>query len=251
MSFAIFIEYLQIFLYLFKLPENMKFLDILRDFRKKKDKEPYVPFEVVKSDKGSYEEFYGKLKNTSLILLIVCKRGSGKTSLGMKFLEFFHNETKSKCYTLGYGDTRLPWWLKKVDSLEKIPNNSIALFDEGAILFSARESMKNINKELSKIMVIARHKNLTLVLITQNSAMIDLNVLRLADTLLLKEPSLLQSDFERKALKDIYLKIKPVFEKIEQKKAHFYVWDDDFQGLLKYSLPYFWSDKVSKSFKNA
>ena len=183
---------------------NIKILNILRSFREKKDSELYVPFESIKKDKGSYEDFYDKIKNNSLIILIVGKRGSGKTSLGMKFLEFFHKETNRKRYTLGYENTKLPWWLKKVDSLEKIPNNSIALFDEGAVLFSARESMKNINKELSRVMSIARHKNLTLVLITQNSAMIDLNVLRLADTLLLKEPSLLQSKFERKALKDIF-----------------------------------------------
>lgn len=226
-------------------------MGILDIFGKKKEKEPYTPFEAVKKEKGSYEEFYGKLKNSSLIILIIGKRGSGKTSLGMKFLEFFNKETKRKCYTLGYENTRLPWWLKKVDAIEKIPNNSIALFDEGAILFSARESMKSINKELSKIMAIARHKNLTLVLITQNSAMIDLNVLRLADTLLLKEPSLLQSKFERKGLKDILEKVKPEFSKIDNKKAHFYVWDDDFQGLVKYSLPYFWSEKISTSFKNA
>lgn len=80
--------------------------------------------------------------------------------------------------------------------------------------------------------------------------MIDLNVLRLADTLILKEPSLLQSNFERKVLKDIYVKIKPEFEKIKEKKSHFYVWDDDFQGLVKYSLPGFWSEKISTSFKN-
>ena len=226
-------------------------MGILDIFRKKEVTEPYVPFEAVKSDKGSYEDFYGKLRSSSLILLIIGKRGSGKTSLGMKFLEFFNKETKRKCYTLGYGDARLPWWLKKVEKIEEIPNNSIALFDEGAVFFSARESMKAINKELSKIMTIARHKNLTLVLITQNSAMIDLNVLRLADTLLLKEPSLLQSKFERKVLRDIYEKIKPEFTKIKEKKSHFYVWDDDFQGLVKYPLPYFWSEKISTSFKNA
>ena len=79
--------------------------------------------------------------------------------------------------------------------------------------------------------------------------MIDLNVLRLADTLLLKEPSLLQSKFERKALRDIYEIVHPQFAKLEQKKSHFYVWDDDFQGLLQYDLPEFWSDKISKAFK--
>jgi len=226
-------------------------MGLLNLFKKEqKEKEPYVPFDVIKEDSGNYKEFHDKVKNSSVIMLITGKRGSGKTSLGMKFLEFFKKETRRKCYILGYESTRLPFWIKKAESIEKIPNNSIALFDEGAILFSARESMKNINKELGKVMAIARHKNLTLILITQNSAMIDLNVLRLADTLLLKEPSLLQSKFERKAIRDIYEKVAPKFKDVGMKKAHFYVWDDDFQGILKYSLPGFWSDNISKSFRN-
>lgn len=228
----------------------MGILDFFREIKEKKSEEPYVPFEVAKKEKGSYDHLYDKLKSKSLIMLIIGKRGSGKTSLGMKFLELFHNETRRKCYTLGYESTRLPWWIKKVDLLEKIPNNSTVLFDEGAVLFSSRDSMKNINKELGKIMAIARHKNLTLVLITQNSAMIDLNVLRLADILLFKEPSLLQSKFERKELKEMYEKVKPEFDRLEEKRAYFYVWDDDFQGMLKYSLPSFWSEKISISFKN-
>lgn len=227
----------------------MGILDIFKGFKEKKEEAPYIPFEAEITDIGKYEHFYSRLKKDSLIMLIVGRRGSGKTSLGMKLLEFFHKVPKRKCYALGYDKTKLPWWIRRVDSLEKIPNNAVALFDEGAVLFSSRDSMKSINKELGKMMAIARHKNLTLVLITQNSAMIDLNVLRLADILLLKEPSLLQAKFERKGLKDIFDKVKPKFEKIEEKKSHFYVWDDDFQGMVKYSLPEFWSEKISKSFK--
>jgi len=226
----------------------MGFLDIFK--KEQKEKEPYMPFDIVEEEKGNYQDFHDKMKGHSLVMLITGKRGSGKTSLGMKLLEFFKKETKRKCYILGYGSTRLPFWIKKAESMEKIPNNSTVLFDEGAVLFSARESMKNINKELGKVMAIARHKNLSLILITQNSAMIDLNVLRLADTLLLKEPSLLQSKFERKAIKDIYESVSPKFKNVGMKKAHFYIWDDDFQGMLKYGLPGFWSDKISKSFRN-
>lgn len=226
----------------------MGFLDLFK--KEQKEKENYAAFDVVKEEKGGYQEFYDKIIGNSLIMLVTGKRGSGKTALGMKFLELFRKETKRKCYVLGYSSTRLPFWIKKTDSIEKIPNNSTVLFDEGAVLFSARESMKNINKELGKIMAVARHKNLTLILITQNSAMIDLNVLRLADLLLLKEPSLLQSKFERKALKDIYEVVSPKFKDLENKKAHFYVWGDDFQGMLRYSLPMFWNDKISKSFRN-
>ncbi|MFH1500511.1 MAG: hypothetical protein ABIE22_01040 [archaeon] len=84
-----------------------------------------------------------------------------------------------------------------------------------------------------------------------NSAMIDLNVMRLADTIIFKEPSLLQSRFERKALVDLFKKADENFNKIpkkDNKKKYFYVLDDEFEGLLSSTLPSFWSDKISKSF---
>lgn len=225
-------------------------MSIFDFFKKKKIDENYTAFELVNVKQGDYISFYKKLIGSSLILLIIGKRGSGKTALGMKVLELFNKKTNKKCYILGYDKIKLPRWIIKVDNLEKIPNNSTVLVDEGAVSFFSREAMKNPNKNLSKIMAIARHKNLTLTLITQNSAMIDLNVLRLADSLLLKEPSLLQSNFERKALKDIYDNVSLLFKDIKDKHSHFVVWDDDFQGILKYNLPDFWSEDVSKSFKN-
>jgi hypothetical protein len=229
-------------------------MDLLKLFRiakgkEKAVKEPYVAFEATHEGKGNYKKFYKKMLNYSVIMLIIGKRGSGKTALGMKFLEAFNKETRKKCYILGYKNTKLPSWVKKVEDIEKIPNNSVALIDEGAVAFFSRESMKDANKALSKIMAIARHKNLTLMMITQNSAMIDLNVLRLADTLLLKEPSLLQSKFERKALKDMYDNALPVFKQYDEKNDKVYIWDDEFEGMLSFTLPEFWNEKVSKSFK--
>jgi len=80
--------------------------------------------------------------------------------------------------------------------------------------------------------------------------MIDLNVLRLADSLIFKEPSLLQKEFERAPIKKIYNEVMPYFKDIKERQKHFYVWDDDFQGLLSYDLPDFWNEKISKSFRN-
>lgn len=228
----------------------MGWLDLFRRRVAKRSKEPYIPFSVVRTEKGSYNNFYNKLLKYSLIMLIIGKRGSGKTALGMKFLEMFSKETRKRCYAMGFKNTKVPLWLRKVEAIEEIPNNSVALIDEGGIVFSSRESMKEQNKFLGKIMSIARHKNITLLLVTQNSAMIDLNVLRLADTILLKEPSLLQSSFERKALREMYNKIIPHFKELEEKQKHFYVWDDEFEGLVKYELPYFWNEKIGKSFRN-
>ena len=227
----------------------MGIFDIIRK-KRIQDKTHYLPFSVISNKKGIYEDFHKRLLRGSNIILITGKRGSGKTALGMKFLELFKKSTKRKVYAMGFESTKLPFSIKKAKEIEEISNNSVVLIDEGAITFGSRDAMKSANKQLGKLMAIARHKNLSLILIAQNSAMIDLNVLRLADTIILKEPSLLQAQFERKAIKDMYEKVIPHFKEIKEKKAHFYVMDDEFEGLLNYSLPEFWNDKISKSFKN-
>ena len=219
-------------------------------FRRKKRKiEPLQPFSLVLSEEGDFDAFFSKLLRYSLIFLITGKRGSGKTSLGMSLLRVF-NSVRKRCYAIGFDKARLPRWIRKANSLKEIPNNSVCLIDEGALVFSSREAMTSPNKLLGKMMAIARHKNLSLILIAQSSAMIDLNVLRLADVLLLKEPSLLQAEFERKALQKRYKKISPLFKKQQDKVKHFYVWSDDFEGLLSYELPIFWNETISKAFKN-
>jgi len=225
----------------------MKILDYFR--KAKKQGRPYVPFHVEKTESGSYDRFISGLLSRSKILLITGKRGSGKTALGMKILELYRKKLRRKCYSIGFEKSKLPFWLKKAKTIEDIPNSSIALIDEGAVIFSSREPMKDSNKFLGKLMAVARHKGVTLVLIAQNSAMIDLNVLRLADTLLLKEPSLLQAKFERKAVKDMYDKITPLFKDKKHPEQYFYVWDDDFEGLLRSGLPEFWNESISTSFK--
>ncbi len=210
-------------------------------------KEKPIDFGIHKEVSGNFNDFKNRLKNSSLIILITGKRGSGKTALGFKFLENLTG--KRKAYYLGKG--KFPRFIKKVSDIKDVKNDSILLVDEAAIVFSSRSSMKKSNKILGELMSIARHKNLSLIIITQNSAMIDLNVLRLSDTIVFKEPSLLQARFERKAIVDLFKRAEAQFKKIDSKerKKHFYVLDDEFEGMLISGLPVFWSDKISKSFE--
>ncbi|MEM5798314.1 MAG: hypothetical protein QW703_00970 [Candidatus Aenigmatarchaeota archaeon] len=222
------------------------------DIFKKRPKLPEKPFQPIKietTDKGSFDDFYKSMLSKSLIILITGKRGSGKSALGMSLLETIARNTKRRCYALGYDMAKLPKWIKKIENLEDVPENSVALVDEGAIVFFSREAMKEPNKVLSKIMAIARHKNLSLILIAQSSAMIDLNVIRLADVIMLKEPSLLQAKFERKAIREMYEKVEPLFKKVTEREKYFYVWSDDFEGMASFDLPTFWSEGISKAFK--
>lgn len=221
-------------------------MSILGFFKKKEQKE--IDFKLSKQVVGSFDDFKKRLDKSSLIILITGKRGSGKTALGFKLLEALSKRRKAHYL----GKTKLPWFIKQVKDIKEVKNNSVVLIDEAAISYSSRDSMKKSNKLLGGLMLIARHKNLSLILVTQNSAMLDLNVIRLSDTLLFKEPSLLQARFERKSILDLFKKAEGYFKKIpaEDRKKYFYVVDDEFEGMLSYSLPEFWNERISKTFSN-
>jgi hypothetical protein len=203
---------------------------------------------VVTEVSGSFAEAEQRLLQESLIVLVFGKRGAGKSALGFRLLENIHAKTSRACYVLGVSQTVLPQWIKSVEDIDTVDNGGVVLVDEGAITFSSRESMGAKNRELGKLMAIARHKDLTLFFITQNTGMLDKNVLKLADTLLIKEGSLLQLEMERPEIKKFYEKSSVAFKQLSgERKKYVYVVDSDFEGVLEVGLPSFWSTKVSKS----
>jgi hypothetical protein len=207
-------------------------------------------FKVVHIDKGDYKKFENDLfSSDSKIGLILGARGSGKTAFGIKLLEKAYFQTKRKCYAIGFSKSEMPSWINIVSDISSILNNSFVLIDEGGILFSSRSSMTNANKFLSQLILIARHKNLTIFFISQNSSNIEINVIRQADFLVLKHSSLLQKDFERKIIKNIYEKIDSNFDKYINNKGVTYIYSDQFRGFISNNLPSFWKESISKSFR--
>ena len=208
----------------------------------------FQDFKVEKEILGDYPTFQKRLHQDSKIVLIFGKRGSGKSALGLRILENIKATTKRNCYALGIKEDVLPSWITTLQNIHDAETESIVLIDEGAISFNSRESMKDKHKELSKIMAIARHKNLTMLFITQNTGLIDKNVLKLADSLMIKEGSLLQVEMERLEIKKFYLKAKESLENIQGNKVKYlYLVDADFEGLLTHELPSFWSQELSKN----
>ena len=209
----------------------------------------YQEFKQIKKIKGSYKTFENYLlKNKSTIGIILGARGTGKSAIGMSILENFASKTKKNIYALGFKQSAVPKWIKVIKDIEDIEENAMLLIDEGGIEFSSRDAMSNANKLLSKILLIARHKDLSVMFISQNSSNLEINAIRQADYLLLKPSSLLQKDFERKKIKAIYEESQKHFDELKGTQGLTYVYADKFRGFVTNSLPSFWSDKVSKGY---
>ena len=171
--------------------------------------------ESLDGDLSKFESWiYSK---SSTIGIILGARGSGKSAIGMFLLENFKAKSKKKIYALGFKKDHLPGYINIISYISHIKNNSVLLVDEGGVEFSSRSAMTNANKLLTEILLIARHKDLSVIFISQSSANIEINAIRQADYLLLKPSSLLQNDFERKKIKDIYKEAKIIsFFKIRE-----------------------------------
>jgi len=210
----------------------------------------YNDLEVIHGNKNNFRDWENKIfKSDSKIGVILGARGSGKTAFALKFLENFHSKTKKKCFAIGFQEDEMPGWIKVVPDISKIENDSFVLIDEGGILFSARKSMSNANKLLSDLILIARHKNLNILFISQNSSNLDVNILRQADFLILKPSSLLQKNFERKIIQKIYDGVSDLFDQHKDKPGTTYIYSDLFEGFVNNPLPSFWTGSISKSFR--
>ncbi len=212
----------------------------------------FQPLSNVQSLQGVLSAFEsGLYQRKSAIGLILGARGTGKSALGMRILENVAAKTGRSVYAMGFDRLTLPKWMTSAESLESVKNGAFLLVDEGGITFSSRSSMSTANKLLSELLLISRHKDISVLFISQNSSNLEVNAIRQADYLLLKPPSLLQLGFERKAIRDIYMEAKEDFAALT--KSHrglFYVYADSYRGYAENGLPSFWSERVSKAFKN-
>jgi hypothetical protein len=208
----------------------------------------FEPLQVLKSVNGNYSISEQRLHNESIIALIFGKRGSGKSALGFRLLENIHRKTGRKCHVLGVGQSFMPKWISPIKNIEEAPAGSVVLVDEGALSFGSRESMSIKNRGLGPLLAVARHKNLTILFITQNTGMIDKNVLKLSDMLLVKQGSLLQLEMERPEIRKFYEKAESAFKKFSgDKRQCVYIIDSDFEGAISHSLPSFWTESLSKN----
>ncbi|MEM4637908.1 MAG: zonular occludens toxin domain-containing protein [Candidatus Woesearchaeota archaeon] len=210
----------------------------------------YVPFRIIEAINGNFNKFESFISNNpSTIGLILGARGTGKSAIGLKILENLHVVSKKNFYAIGFKKEDMPEYVNVVENIMDIKPYSFVIIDEGGVLFSSRKSFSDANKILSELLLIARHNDLSILFISQNSANLEINVIRQADYLILKPSSLLQRDFERKKIKEIYDEVSDKFQKYKNIKGLTYIYSEHFKGFVSNPLPTFWNQNISKSFR--
>jgi hypothetical protein len=200
------------------------------------------------------DELFDKLTHGGNITVVVGRRGSGKTAFGFRGVEEARNRQK-QAFIVGFPpDAKkfLPGYVEMIDDIKDAPNGAFVMMDEAVLQYNARLWRKGKSIGLLEVIDLARHKDLSVLFLSINTAMLDANILRAIDTLIFKEPSLLQEFMERPFLKKFISKVSGEYAEIPvgDRSAYCYVFDDRFEGMARTELPPFWSDDLSKSWKD-
>jgi hypothetical protein len=191
----------------------------------------------------------------SKIIILCGSRGGGKTSLAMFLAEELNRRNPyEKIFFVGEGIRKdlFPKWIKTTNNIESVPTSSIAIVDEASIKYSARRSMDEGNLMLTNLMAISRHKDLTILFITQHLNLIDINIFRLKDIIF----HLRSSDYvigerggKHKSESKFYNKIRNMMMPRELGECLFEMPSKRRFINFKYPLPECWTSEMSKLFK--
>jgi len=186
--------------------------------------------------------------NQGVVVLVDGWMGGGKTGFGCWSIDEVHKLKPNFGYffvTKSTSKPRLPKWITILEDPNDVPNNCVALIDEGAIQLGSRRAMSRENKEVSDRIVQLRQRGIVLIILTQHIKMVDANVRRVTNIRIAKKGTTFETEGLSDDIKLIRNRLRP------QDKSEAYI---EFEGeYFKFSheLPEWWDDeKISKYMQN-
>lgn len=219
---------------------------------------PFVPKDPVKTKE--YDDLFESIKWLKLIMhpcviLIIGNRGSGKSVIGYKILEYMR--WQGKIYVVGLPEKArklLPDWIGSIPVLEDTPPDSIILIDESYLSLHARSSSSQYARDISNRINLSRQRCQTLIFVSQEARQIDMNIASSANVVIIKNPGILQLDFERVQFRKLLVEATRLFAGIDKDKnkwSYVYAPESNFAGMMGNSLPTFWTQSLSKAYADA
>lgn len=185
--------------------------------------------------------------------VVTGKRGSGKSSTGAKLGEYMQAVFGTPVYWLGipeWAQELLPSWVRIVDSLEQCPNNCFILIDEAGLSFLSLHFADKRNVYLRQQLMLCRQKNWTVVFCIQSSRDIDESIIRQSNWTIFREPGLNAANSERSEIRAQAIKASQFFKQLQkEERLHLaYVFGENFEGVIRCSLPSFWTEELSNAY---
>ena len=186
------------------------------------------------------------------VVLILGKRGSGKSALAYRLLELFRYHLAP--YVVGVPKTArrlLPEWIGIAPTLEDLPPKSIALVDEAYLSYHARGSIAATSKAMSQALNLSRQREQTLIFVSQEARQVDKNIASSANVVVFKDLGMLQLEFDRPELNRLATQAKEALAGVtgdRRGRGFVYAPDGDFMGVLGNALPSFWRPALSRLF---
>ncbi len=177
--------------------------------------------------------------------IIVGAREQGKTALAYHLLEH-HKPTTRPCYVFRHPNPpSLPSWIENLTMFtDKLPIGAIIFCDEAHQFFSQYDNRKKTNRQLAFWLTTARHRHQSLILSTQNTRFINLNLMELVDVILIKKPGLMAEDEERPTIRRLINEFN-----VNQYDVTQFLWYDKDEALPGcFDKPTWFTDELSKSY---
>ena len=186
----------------------------------------------------------------STIGIITGKRGSGKSGFLYRAAEVYHEYTGDTAFVLGFPEEKrslLPSWIEPLEDVNAIERatRSYVLVDEGALVLFSRNFQSGVNRFVSNLLAVSRHYDITIYVATQSMALVDINVLRLLDFVMIRRYSYYAIKFEREEVKPMIYRAQRY---IGGRPDIGVVFGDYAPSMfvVRNRLPKFWSAELSK-----
>ena len=127
----------------------------------------------------------------------------------------------------------MPGWIDTLPAtvgLDSWPENSVVLVHEAHHIAHARESQQAENLSIDKLVTVSRHRDSDIIFETQQTQRLDRNFPAAADAIVVKQPALMQEEFERKQMRKIISQANEVFDQyrtVHETDAYKFIEEDD------------------------
>jgi len=189
------------------------------------------------------------------VILILGKRGSGKTAFAFKLGEYVFAVHQCPVWLVDIPEEiaiYLPKWVNIAQDIDQVNLGAFIIVDESGLQYMAMRYQSDTNTVMRKLLMIARHRKQSLVFICQVASDVDKSIVRQADCIVFKQPTLMQPKNDRPEIRDTAGRALKVFETLpkDEKLRTAYIHDGDFNGVLQYDLPDYWREELSFAFAN-